>query len=97
MMIGSDDMRYPQKRDSDEFSDAPHGTVFDERSMILNRVFSEINPRVNGVEMMEQGFLVVKFGPSIVLQIFPDCSGRVEMWRFFLASGKHYGFPCDLF
>ncbi|GAA1370249.1 hypothetical protein [Streptomyces beijiangensis] len=97
MMIGSDDMNFPQKRLDGKDSDEPRGSIFDERSKILNRILARLRSKVDSFTMMDQGLLVLRFGPSIILQVFPDCSGRVEMWRFFAAGGEHYGFPRNLF
>ncbi|MET9243033.1 hypothetical protein [Nonomuraea sp. NPDC003709] len=98
LLIASGDMGYPSTTAGPRPTDPPGGSVFDERSLMLNQAIDRIRPMVTKATVELQGLLVVEMAPAFLLQVFPDCSGRVEMWRLFArGSSVHYGFPPAVF
>jgi hypothetical protein len=98
LLIASGDMGYPGAAAGPRSADPPGGSVFDERSLMLNQAIDRLRPAVTNASLEIQGLLVVEMAPAFLLQVFPDCSGRVEMWRLFArGSSIHYGFPPAIF
>jgi len=98
LLIASGDMDYSGAAAGPRSADPPGGSVFDERSLMLNQAIDRLRPTVTNATMELQGLLVVELSPAFLLQVFPDCSGRVEMWRLFArGSSVHYGFPPAVF
>ncbi|MGW2255200.1 hypothetical protein ACWCXH_34200 [Kitasatospora sp. NPDC001660] len=98
LLIASGDMDYGTTSAGPKPADPPGGSVFDERSFLLNRGLAQLRPTVTRATVRAQGMLLVELSPPFLLQVFPDCSGQVEMWRLFSrGSDVHYGFPLALF
>ncbi|MFG2318499.1 hypothetical protein [Streptomyces tendae] len=66
------------------------------RTATVNRVLGELRPRVDGVRVDGAGGLTVSWEPGFRLEVFPDCSGRIEAWRVLVPGGAHHVFPPGL-
>lgn len=92
VILGSRDMRYPQQGAGSE-SFEQFRTVYDSRAATLNGIFERLRPAVSEVAFGDSGHLAVGWEPRFRIEVFPDCSGRMEAWRVFRRGGPHYGFP----
>lgn len=92
VVLGSRDMRYPQQGAGADAFDA-FETVYDARAERLNGLLAERPPRVENVHVGEAGDLVMAWGSGFSLEVFPDCSGRIEAWRDLARGGAHHGYP----
>ncbi|MFI2375401.1 hypothetical protein ACH5AO_10070 [Streptomyces sp. NPDC018964] len=95
ILLGSADMRYAQKgagpQAFDEFR-----MIYDARTTTFNRVLGELRPRVDSVTVGQSGELTVSWEQAFRLEVFPDCSGRIEAWRVLVRGGDHHVFPPGL-
>ncbi|MDX3729753.1 hypothetical protein [Streptomyces caniscabiei] len=92
ILVGSRDMRYAQKgagpQAFDEFR-----MIYDAQTTTLNGALGQLRPSVDGVTVGEAGELTVSWEQCFRLEVFPDCSGKIEAWRAFVRGGAHHGFP----
>lgn len=97
LAIGSHDVHHPRQDLTGEESEGLD-TVYDQRTDTLNAALLTARPRVTGASMGEAGALSVTWEPGFRLEVFPDCSGRIKMWRTFrLADGaRRYTYPARL-
>jgi len=94
VILGSRDMRYAQKGAGSEAFEQ-FRTVYDSRAATLDGIFERHRPAVVEVSFGDFGHLAVGWEHGFRIEVFPDCSGRIEAWRVFLRGGPHYGFPQD--
>ncbi|TDD65048.1 hypothetical protein [Actinomadura rubrisoli] len=98
LVLGSDDMSYPGKRRSDSDAEESYKSMFDRKCAALNKIIEEAEPRVMDIDLRSGGALELRLTLSLQVQVFPDCSGKVEMWRFFVrGDDDHTVYPPDLF
>jgi hypothetical protein len=70
--------------------------VFDARAKTLTGIFAKLKPKVLEVELGEAGAFTAKMSGGVALEVFPDCSGRVEAWRIFSRDRPgSWGYPPD--
>jgi hypothetical protein len=95
ILLGSADMRYAQKdagpQAFDEFR-----MIYDAQTTTFNRVLGELRPSVDSVTVGRSGELTVSWEQAFRLEVFPDCSGRIEAWRVLVRGGAHHVFPPGL-
>ncbi|MEU7467602.1 hypothetical protein AB0A94_03385 [Streptomyces sp. NPDC044984] len=94
-VLGSADMRYAQKGAGPQAFDK-FRMIYDARTTTFNRVLGELRPCVDSVTVGRPGELTVSWEQAFRLEVFPDCSGRIEAWRVLVRGGAHHVFPPGL-
>ncbi|MBA2808418.1 hypothetical protein E0500_013655 [Streptomyces sp. KM273126] len=92
IILGSSDMAYARGGESVEELDE-YGTIFDSRSAAINSILRELNPTIFGARLGEAGAIAASWDPQFRLEVFPACSGNLEMWRMVVPGEDHFGFP----
>ncbi|WP_026423741.1 hypothetical protein [Actinokineospora inagensis] len=94
VLLGSVDMRYPQRR-----SDDP-GEAFDERVTMYDRNARKLTDRltttdtVSDTSLEPDGAFTITVADDIRIQAFPASAGPVEAWRLFERGADiHYVHP----
>jgi hypothetical protein len=93
VILGSGDMNFAEAGAGAEAFDQ-FGTVFDSRVAVLNDILKKASPKVLQIVFADSGWVALECSGTFVLEIFPDCSGKVEAWRVFeRGRAEHYGYP----
>lgn len=95
-ILGSGDMNFAEAGAGTEAFDQ-FKTVFDSRVAVLNDILKKASPKVLKVVFADSGWVALECSGTFVLEIFPDCSGKIEAWRVFeRGQSEHYGHPDKL-